>query len=199
MSDNLIHTDEKALFRRIAADDHDAYTHIFHLFTPRLLPYILKITRDEQLAREMLQETFLRLWMHRADLLTVELPDSWLFRIAANLCLGHLRTRATHDRLQPVLEERTGGRRDDGPVETLEGRDLGRLIQRAVSELPTKRQEIYRLSREQGLSHGEIAEKLGIAVSTVKNQLGTSLKYIYDRLHDQTGLPLVVLTALFLL
>ena len=79
------------------------------------------------------------------------------------------------------------------------GKDVERLIQAAVSRLPAGRQEIYRLSREEGLSHREIADRLGIALPTVKNQLGASLKFIYQQLHDKTGLPLALLMALFLL
>jgi RNA polymerase sigma-70 factor (family 1) len=199
LSDNFTNSEEKTLFRRIAVGDEEAYTRIFHLFTPRLLPYIIKITRNEQLARELLQETFLRLWMRRADLLAVELPDSWLFRIAANLCLTHLRVQANRDRLQPQVLERETARAGASPVEALEARDLDRLIRQAVNALPSRRQEIYRLSREQGLSHAEIADRMGISVSTVKNQLGVSLKFIYERLHDQTGLQLTLLMALFLL
>lgn len=192
------YNEDNALFLEIAGGDEASYTQIFHLYTPRLLPFIYKITRDEHLAREMLQETFLRLWIKRADLLKVERPASWLFRIAANICLTHLRTQATHHRLQDKVEEKQAANKYSSAVEVLESKDMDRLIRKAVDALPARRQEIYRLSREQGLSHQQIAEQLQLSLSTVKNQLGFSIKFIQEYLHNATGLSLAVLSALFL-
>ncbi|HEX9503141.1 MAG TPA: RNA polymerase sigma-70 factor [Patescibacteria group bacterium] len=192
------YSEDNALFLQIAGGDEASYTQIFHLYTPRLLPFIYKITRDEHLAREMLQETFLRLWMKRADLLRVERPASWLFRIAANICLTHLRTQATRHRLQNKVEEKQATNQYSSAVEVLESKEMDRLIRKAVAALPARRQEIYRLSREQGLSHQQIADQLQLSVSTVKNQLGFSIKFIQEYLHNATGLSLAVLVALFL-
>lgn len=184
---------------KIADGDEASYTRIFHLYTPRLLPFIYKITKDEHLAREMLQETFLRLWMKRQDLLTVERPASWLFRIAANICLTYLRTQATHHRLQGKVEDKQAANKYSSAVEVLESKEMDLMIRRAVAALPARRQEIYRLSREQGLSHQQIADQLGLSLSTVKNQLGFSIKFIQEHLRKTTGLSLAVLSALFLL
>lgn len=190
--------EDNALFLGIAGGDETAYTRIFHLYTPRLLPFIYKITRDEHLAREVLQETFLRLWMKRADLLRVERPASWLFRIAANICLTYLRTQATRHRLQDKVEEKAAPPTYSSAVEVLESKEMALLIRQAVEALPARRQEIYRLSREQGLSHQQIADQLQLSLSTVKNQLGFSIKFIQEHLHNATGLSLAVISALFL-
>jgi len=193
------YSEDNILFLQIADGDEASYTTIFHLYTPRLLPFIYKIARDEHLAREILQETFLRLWIKKEDLHRVERPASWLFRIAANICLTHLRTQATHHRLQTKVEERQTTTKYSSAVEVLETKEMDHLIRKAVAALPARRQEIYRLSREQGLSHQQIAEQLQLSLSTVKNQLGFSIKFIQEYLHNATGLSLAILSALFLL
>lgn len=192
------HSEDNTLFLQIADGDAAAYTQIFHLYTPRLLPFIYKITRDEHLAREMLQETFLRLWMKRTDLKKVERPASWLFRVAANVCLTYLRTQATRYRLQDKVEEKQAAHQYSSAIEVLESKEMDSLIRMAVAALPARRQEIYRLSREQGLSHQQIADQLQLSLSTVKNQLGFSIKFIQEYLHNATGLSLAILSALFL-
>jgi RNA polymerase sigma-70 factor (ECF subfamily) len=192
------HSEDNTLFLQIADGDETAYTRVFHLYTPRLLPFIYKITKDEHLAREMLQETFLRLWMKRVDLKNVERPASWLFRVAANVCLTYLRTQATRYRLQDKVEEKQAIHRYSSAVEVLESKEMDSLIRLAVSALPARRQEIYRLSREQGLSHQQIADQLQLSLSTVKNQLGFSIKSIQEYLHNATGLSLAILSVLFL-
>jgi len=198
LSTEYAYNEDNTLFLAIAGGDEAAYTQIFHLYTPRLLPFITKITRDEHLAREVLQETFLRLWMKRDQLPQVERPASWLFRIAANICLTWLRTQATRHRLQDKVEEKQAAQKYSSAVEVLESKEMDLLIRQAVEALPARRQEIYRLSREQGLSHQQIAEQLQLSISTVKNQLGYSIKFIQEYLHHATGLSLAVISALFL-
>ncbi|MET0393737.1 MAG: RNA polymerase sigma-70 factor [Chitinophagaceae bacterium] len=186
--------DERVLFHRLAQDDEQAYTEIFHLFTPRLFPYLLKIARDEHLARELLQETFVKLWEKRASLEQVEQPVAWLFRVAANLCLMHLRTQANRYRL--LQQKGSAPEAVNEITAQLEGREVARVIQQAVHALPPQRQKIYRLSREDGLAHQQIADQLQISVQTVKNQLGISLKFIQEFL--QKELDLVLIAAVLL-
>ena len=180
------------LFQQIAEGNEQAYTRIFHLYTPKLFPYLLKITKDEQIAREFVQETFLRLWVNRSTLKNIELPASWLFRIAANLSLEYLRSQALRSRLQEKVESKM----KPGtymPDEMAESRDFSLIVHKAIAALPIKRKEVYLLSREEGLSHKEIAEKMNISVNTVKNHLGMALKSIYDFLQQHTGLSLSIL------
>lgn len=183
---------ENELFQLLAGGDEKAYTQIFHLFTPRLFPYILKITKDEHLARELLQETFVRLWMKRTDLHEVLRPASWLFRVAANICLSYLRTQALHNQLQDKVIQSMPP--PAYPViEQVERKDFELLVAKAVQSLPPKRKEVYKLSREKGLSHQQIADQLGLSVNTVKNQLGIALRSIQEQLNKDTGLSLATL------
>ena len=175
------HIGERFLFEKLAQGDEDAYTRLFHLFTPRLIPYMRKITRDEQLAKELLQETFLKLWLHRSDLSRIDEPAAWLFRVAANTCFMYLRTQANHARIihkLPVIEN-TG----NNVIEYADKKELDSLLQNAVDNLPPRRQQIYRLRIEQGFSHQQIAEKMEISLQTVKNEMGIARKCIQNLLH----------------
>lgn len=66
----------------------------------------------------------------------------------------------------------------------------------AIEQLPGQRQKVYRLSREEGLSHQQIADKLDISVNTVKNQIVASLKFIRQSINKQKGLPVYALISL---
>ena len=65
--------------------------------------------------------------------------------------------------------------------------DMSKMIENAVNALPPKRRQIYRMSREEGFSHQEIADKLKISLQTVKNQVGIALKSIQDFMHKGFG------------
>lgn len=183
------------LFRQIAEGDEAAYTEIFRRYTPRLYSYLLRIVKDDQLAREFVQESFLRLWMNRDKLKNLRLPGSWLFRIAVNLCLTHLRKEAMRNNLQDrVYASMKPG--EFPAAEIVEQRELEGILRTAINSLPEKRKEVYLLSREKGLSHQEIADQLGIAVTTVKTHLGLALQAIREHLHNRTGLSVAVLVLI---
>jgi RNA polymerase sigma-70 factor (ECF subfamily) len=81
--------------------------------------------------------------------------------------------------------------------ETVDANELKTIIHTAVDALPEKRQQIYRLSREQGLTHQQIADQLGLSINTVKNQLGMALKTIQEHISRETGLTLLTIAILF--
>ena len=187
---------DKALLLKIAEGDEKAFTELFHQYTPKLLPFVIKLTKNEYLGREMIQETFLRLWMNRSDLVSVNEPASWIFKIAANVSLTWLRKQSNRERLLQKMQvnEGTG---DNSAIEKLESKELSLIISKAVEALPTRRKEIYRLSREQGLNHLQIAEHLQLSQSTVANQIGIALKFIREFINKETGLPILTLLILF--
>lgn len=188
--------DEKELFLRIAGGDEQAFTDLFRLYAPKLLPFLTKLTRNEHLAKEMFQETFLRLWVNRSDLAKVNHPAAWIYRIASNLSITYLRTQSNRARLLQKMEIVEAGELIN---EEIDSKELQLIIRRAVNLLPEKRQEVYRLSREEGLLHNEIAKKLNISVNTVKNQIGLSLRFIQEFINKETGLSIVTLVALLTL
>jgi RNA polymerase sigma-70 factor (family 1) len=186
--------DDKALFSQIAEGDEKAFTELFHTYTPKLLPFVFKLTRNEHLAQEMIQETFLKLWVNRAALVNVNEPASWIFRIAANVSVTYLRKQSNRERLLNAVKPDEAS---DTVVDKLETKELTLIINKAVEALPDRRKEIYRLSREQGLNHQQIAEKLQLSTNTVANQIGISLKFIREFINKETGLSMLTLLILF--
>ena len=192
-ADNL-HID-KELFIRIAGDDEQAFTELFHICTPRLLPFIIKLTRNEHVAEEMIQETFLRLWLNRAELTKVDNPAAWIYRVASNISITWLRKQGNRRKLLQKVETTEA---TDSTTAIVDSKELGLIIRTAVDLLPERRQEIYRLSRDQGLTHQQIAEKLNLSPNTVKNQIGIALKFIQEIINKKTGLSLSTIMMLFL-
>lgn len=182
------------LFAYIARGDEEAFAQLFHAYVPKLLPFITKLTKSEHMDQEIIQETFLRIWMNRTDLLTIQHPPAWIYKIASNVSLTYLKTLDNRKRLlQKVIVPDAAESLSDA----LDSKELHLIIQRAVTMLPDRRQEIYRLSREEGLTHQQIAEKLHLSQNTVKNQIGISLKFIQEFINKETGLSIVTLLLIF--
>lgn len=189
--------DEQQLFERIARGDEEAFGHIFHTYNAKLFPFVIKVTRSESAAQEIIQETFLRLWVHRESLAQMEQPVSWLYKVASNLSLSYLRRQAAEiRRIQQVSMSSTVA--ENNGVNNIAVREMQSLLNAAIDRLPPRRQLIYKLSRQQGLSHKEIAEQLHLSRNTVKNQVVVALKFIQDYILRVSGMAVFLFAFLFI-
>jgi RNA polymerase sigma-70 factor (family 1) len=179
---------EHEWFRQMAAGDTAAFAEIFHYYNARLFPFVRRMTKSDVVAEEIVQEVFLRLWVHREKMAAMERPGAWLFLVASNLSMTHLRN-AVNAAVKHAGAHRqatsTHGR--DALLEELDAREMVVIVEAAVRQLPPRRQEIFRLSRHEGLTHQEIADRLSISPHTVKDHLVLALKTIREYIRRQTG------------
>ena len=171
---------EIALFRQVAEGDERAFSSLFNLFLPKLYPSIIKLTKSESAVEEVIQETFIKVWLNRDKLGEMENPGGWVFRVASNQCYDYLRSRALNDKLFVSTAIEPAG--VNITREWLDLKEVKRLVESAVNDLPEQRKKIYILSRRQGKTIPEIAEILQLSPHTVKNALVTSLKFIREYL-----------------
>ncbi|HWJ29731.1 MAG TPA: RNA polymerase sigma-70 factor [Flavisolibacter sp.] len=172
---------EKELFISIAEGNEAAFRELFHLYMPQLYPMILKVTKVENAAEDILQETFLKLWISRDKLAEIENPRAWILRIAYFQAFTFLRKKAIHQKAVDRLSDKAqlDLLRSD-TEETIAFSSLQTLVRQAVASLPGQPKKIYQLSREEGLKIPEIAEQLNLSEQTVKNTLSRSLKLIRE-------------------
>jgi RNA polymerase sigma-70 factor (family 1) len=180
--------DELELFRQISQSDEMAFRIIFDRYVPKINAFLLKTVKDGEHAKELVQEVFLQLWLYRSSLKDVQHPGAYIHRIATNAA-AHQFKKIQADRmvLGLILDETNAVAHDD-QFQLLNGKELQTQIRKAIAELPAKRQEIFILSRESGLSRKEIADKLGISENTVKNQLTSAVNTLQQILKERTGI-----------
>jgi len=173
-----MNADQKLLFRLTAEGDEKAFSALFNLFLPKLYPSMIKLAKSGSAVQEIIQETFIQVWLNRDKLSEMENPGGWIFRVASNKCYDYLRMRALSDRLFV-----TAGAEPEATNTThewLDSKDLKRLIGLAVNNLPEQRKKVYQMSRNQGMSIPEIAAVLQLSPNTVKNALVASLRFIRE-------------------
>jgi RNA polymerase sigma-70 factor (ECF subfamily) len=158
-----------------------AFRQLFDLYKLRLFSFVLQMTHSKVDAEEIVQEVFTKLWEIRTDLVNVDYPGKYIYTIARNKTLNHL-TKQARDRqlLQQVWLNLS--QTENSTEAILQAQESQRLIGEAINRLSLQRQTIFRLSREQGLTHEEIANRLGLSKSRVKNILVEILKHIKDYL-----------------
>ncbi len=185
---------ERDLFSQIANGDEAAFEILFNLYLPRLYPFIIKFTRSEQATLEIVQETFIRVWLNRDKLDKIENPGGWLFKVASNECYTYARKMALHAKFALPLSVESYSA--EATEEWYDLKELNQLISEAVEQLPAQRKKISQMSRNEGKTIPEIAAALDLSPNTVKNALVTALKFIREYL-IKSGITLSIL--LFLL
>jgi len=194
---NQPYTDTE-LFRLIAEGDETAFRLLFHRYVPELRPLIMHITKTATVAEDIIQETFLRLWISRDKLAAVEHPRSWLLRIVFYQSFSYLRRQGVHTKAMDVIASRQdAGDMHNATEEALAYTQIVHLVEETVQRLPPQARRIYVMSREKGLRIPEIAKELMLSPNTVKNSLVSSLKIIRKRI-EQSGhfIPMVILWLL---
>lgn len=174
MSETL-HNEEKELFARIALSDEPAFRELYYLYGRLLFPFLLRLTGTEDTADEIIQEVFLRIWLHRDRLADVDNPRAWTFRIASNLAHTWLRRKVLAEKA--ARETRQPGT-EDSTEDFVSTNAIRAIVLQTIAAMPPQRQLIYRLHRDQGRKIGEIAAELDISTSTVKNTLAAALRVI---------------------
>jgi len=171
----------KVLLSRVAAGEEGAFTALFHQWRDKLYFYILRITHSEAKAEDVLQDVFTRIWLNRSRLQDIQNPDAYLYSMAKNRAISCIRQMARESLATAALAQE-----DSQPVgssdEHLVQKELQHTLHDIIHRLPPQQKLVYTLSREQGLKKEEIAARLNISSSTVKNHMTHALRTIRQEL-----------------
>jgi RNA polymerase sigma-70 factor (family 1) len=188
--------EDRHLFALIAEGDEEAFATLFNKYIEVLKPFSFSITKNETAAEEMVQETFIRIWLNRDKLAEIENPHSWIFTIASRESIGYLRKKLLDDKLKQNVAK-VSEAAPDVVTEAIKLKELKELVHKAVEELSPQRKRIFKMSRNEGMKIAEIAAALDIAPSTVKNILVTSTKQIREYLNARGHMLGALLVLLF--
>jgi len=168
---------------------------LYENYSERLYKFALMLLKNKEDARDIVQETFLRVWQKREELSEDKSFKSFLFTITYNIIIDQLRKKLNDKKYLEFLERNY--KFEGNSVENIADFNiLDKQIQGIIDELPQRRKEIFNLSRRKNLSHKEIAENLNITVKTVETQLNLAVKYLKSRL-SEGSLPAILFLALF--
>jgi len=183
--------DEKHLLSLVAQGDVNAFSAIYHHYNRSIYPFVLKITKSETLAEEIIQEVFISVWVNRTQMAQVENFRAYIYTIATNKTLNYFK-KAVAETRRILQVSATSAKVSNVTEEEIFAKESESLVQAAVESLPEQRKKIYKLSRHEGLTHDQIAEKLNISKNTVKNQLVEALKFIRHYLNRNNEIPLAI-------
>ena len=177
--------DERDLMQQVAAGNQDAFARIFETYRQPLYSYLLAITKSAVVAEDIMVDVFMKLWIGREMMVRIENLEGFLHKVAYNKAMDFFKTTARHARLQQVYAQRLNDQSERSLDDWLIDEECLRILQDAVNQLPPQRKLIYTLSREQGLTHEEIARALNLSRNTVKSTIMAATRSISEYLQKK--------------
>ena len=172
------------LLQKVAQSrDVEAFRKLFELYGPRVKSYMMRQGADATTAEDLAQETLLTVW-RKAQLYSDEKGSAttWIFTIARNLRIDRLRREVSW---QPLPENRDEEASDaPDPEEEVTERERRDKVRAVLQTLPPDQSEVVTLSYVEGLSHSEIAERLGLPLGTVKSRMRLAYQKVKEAVED---------------
>lgn len=163
--------------------DGAAFEQVFKTHFKQLHAYAITILRDEAEAEETVQQVFFKIWDRDESITVTGSITAYLYRAVHNECLNLLKHRKVRNAHQLYVAHRMKNEVEPATKKMLT-RELEEKYNAALNELPEQCRTIFQLSRFDELKYREIADKLGLSVKTVENQMGKALKLLRVKLVD---------------
>lgn len=167
-------------FGREGLGDNFSFDQLFNEHYLSLCHFANRYVGDMDMARSLVQEVFVYIWINRDRLEISHSAKSYLYHAVKNKSINFLK----EEKCNPKIEDSSFNMPVQPFQDRMEEAELRGLINQSINQLPEKCREIFLLSRSEELKYAEIAQKLNISVKTVEMQIGIALKRIREKLSD---------------
>jgi RNA polymerase sigma-70 factor (family 1) len=188
---------ETELIKQVACGSERAFTKLFDAYYRQLGEYVVRLTESVELAEEIVQDVFIKIWTKRECLTEIDNFSYYLFIISRNQTYNFLRKKASERVRQLAWEKQF--EEEIYELDQVSIEESYRIqIDKAVNKLPPQQQKVYLLSRNERLKYEEIATVLNISAETVKKHMKLALRSIKNSisLENNGVIVLILLTPL---
>lgn len=172
-------TDEE-LLSGMQQKNQDVFAGLYNHYFPRLVMIAEKYVKDLHIAKEIVQDVFMKFWESPPELLHAAAFRSYLYRTVINNAINHLHRQKTIERHHLKISQQL----TDEYIDTLhEEQELKMWLYAEIERLPEQCRKVFKMSRLEGLKYREIALEIGIAEKTVENHIVHALKLLRSRIY----------------
>ena len=171
----------------------EAFTMLYNLYADRLYSFALVQTKNKQMAEDVVQDTFLKLWNNRTNLNCYGNVQALVFTMARNLIIDAFRRQVANIDIDAYFNLHEALPSTASPEESLYFNETKEHLEQAKAKLSNKECKIYEMSREQDMPIKKIAQTLNLSPQTVKNYLTSTLKVFRSQLRREQLLWLLSL------
>ncbi len=180
---------DREIVKGLKEGDQRAYGMLIRLYFQSLTLYAKSILNDFEQSKDIVQETFMKLWNNREGIQVNVSLKSYLYRTVHNACIDHLRKLRSAGNLNAVSYDDMQFRiqvfeikEEHSFFDILFSEEYEEVLQKEIDQLPDQCKEIFLLCRYEQLTYAEIAKKLSVSVSTVKTQMSRAIQRLGSEL-----------------
>jgi len=176
------------LVKLLKKGDMAAFDAIYDKYCHKLHQFVFMYLKQEKDAEDIVQEVFIKIWQSREKIDVYASFESFLFTIAYNATISLLRKRMNETKSREYLKSLQQIETAEKVIDEIQYKELNQKVQNLLNQLTPRQKEIYLLSRDDGYSHKEIAQKLNISESTVNNHLVKVLKFLKSHIDSSLAI-----------
>lgn len=181
------------LIIHIQKGDEVAFQCFYDLYRPKIYQIALQYLKSNELAKEVVQEVFLKIWIGRAELNKISSIKPWLFKITKNNVLNKFKRLVIELRAKEYFSVHVNPFSSD-TEEKIYDREYNSLLKKAINSLPEQQKKVFELARFEKLSYERIGQELGLSPLTVKTHMARALKNIRAKMNEYgVHLPVIFL------
>ena len=188
---------DKELLERVSEDDSTAFTILYRRYWEEMFIVAAKALREKTDAADVIQDVFLSLWNRRHDLKIEGTLTNYLHTAVRYKAIHHIEKNVTRRDYLAVLADVSVNWLPPNAEVDLQLEELQKALSTVVTSMPPRMQQVYILSRQQQLSHKEIAEQLSVSVETVKKHIQHALQLIKAALQYLPSIASLLLSYFF--
>ncbi len=186
---------EFELIQKLKAGDSAAFETLFGLYAGKLFYFVNKYLDLKEEAEEIVQDVFLNLWKHKKEIRSEKAFKSYLYQIALNNIRNYFNKKLVQEKHKQLIAQNYLFEKASDADE-LDYESVIKKVDQLIDQLPSKRKEIFLLSRKEGLDISEIANYLNISEATVKNQITSAVAFL-KKAAKESGLSNSLFLVLF--
>lgn len=179
---------ETSLIHQIAGGDADAFARVYCFYSPLIYRFILRYVKTTELADDLTQEIFIKIWERRESLIDQLSFKAYLFTVSRNHTLNFLKRITLDAKAKSVIF--SSYRSSDSVENDLLTKDYFAYLQTILDKLTPQSRQVFKLCRQEYKSYDEAAEILGISRSAVKKHMIKSMKILSTSVKIDLGIQL---------
>jgi RNA polymerase sigma-70 factor (family 1) len=187
--------DERMILLELAAGSESAFVRIFDRYSSRVYRSALKFLGSKESAEEIVQDVFLDIWLKRKNMAEVLNFGGYLQGMVRKQVYDAYRGKSV---FTDIVNELSYPEPSDNATERMiQEHEYDKLLQEAVDKLPEHQRQIFRMAREEGLSHEAIANRMNLSRLAVKSHMKRALRFVRAELEPLLGTEFFLLTLIF--
>lgn len=190
---------DEELLKLLEGDCKEAFEALYIRYKKKLHKLCLKLIKSDTVAQDIVQEVFITVWTARKTFNAKQSFSSYLYTLAKNKALNELRSAKRKQLVEDLLINSKNEVSEADSADTkLIIAEYQLLLENAINQLPEQKRKIYTMSRQEGLTHKEIALKLNLSHHTVQSHISDALHSISDYLFRNADIEFYFIFAVFL-